>query len=87
MAMLTQAEHGIRTGHGRTTIADRLRQMLARFREARRAHRDFESLRTANDYLLSDIGLTRGQLNHALAAPFWVNPTSRIAIDDNGKRR
>lgn len=63
---------------GRRPLRHRLSALFARLANARRARRDFEALRDANEHLLADIGLTRGQLDLALAAPFWVDPSDRL---------
>lgn len=62
----------------RPSLRSRFTVFFARIATARRARRDFEALRDANEHLLADIGLTRGQLESALAAPFWVDPSARV---------
>ncbi|TCT09974.1 uncharacterized protein YjiS (DUF1127 family) [Tepidamorphus gemmatus] len=67
------------------TPVTRLSRLIARIAAARRARRDLESLRDANEYLLADIGLTRGQLETALAAPFWIDPSDRLRSLNRGR--
>jgi uncharacterized protein YjiS (DUF1127 family) len=77
MTTATYAGHDAPTG-ATPTRGNRLSRLIARIAAARRARRDFESLRDANEHLLADIGLTRGQLETALAAPFWIDPSDRL---------
>lgn len=78
MSTLTYAETGAGAIAARPSIRRRLAAVLGGFSAARKARRDFLALSSASDHILSDIGLTRGDLNKALAAPFWVNPSDRL---------
>lgn len=77
MGTVIYAGHDASTGAPRPA-GSRFSRLIARIANARRARRDFEALRDANEHLLADIGLTRGQLETALAAPFWVDPSDRL---------
>ena len=46
-----------------------------RMARARRARRAIQALAGASDHHLADIGLSRTDLEQALAAPFWVDPS------------
>ena len=45
---------------------------------ALRRRSDLERLADQPDYLLADIGLTRNDLDAALAEPFWRDPTVHL---------
>ena len=49
--------------------------------------RDVTVLATFDDRLLADIGLTRGDLNDAMAEPLWRDPTSVLARRYGERRR
>jgi uncharacterized protein YjiS (DUF1127 family) len=51
---------------------------IRRFVVAIRRRRDLEQLAHHPDYLLKDIGLTRRDLDAALAEPFWRDPTVHL---------
>lgn len=85
MDMLTYAGHAAGAIEPPHTLRDRVAHFFARFARARKARRDFESLRGASDHLLADIGVTRGQLDACLTAPFWVNPSDRLTAPRRGR--
>jgi len=78
MATITYAGHAAGTTNGHRSLSARIAGFFARLERAHKARRDFDSLRGASDHLLADIGVTRSQLNGALAAPFWVDPSVRL---------
>jgi uncharacterized protein YjiS (DUF1127 family) len=84
MDMLTYAGHAAGAIEPPHAFRDQVAHLFARIGRARKARRDFETLSGASDHLLADIGLTRGQIDHALATPFWVNPSDRIALARRG---
>jgi uncharacterized protein YjiS (DUF1127 family) len=63
--------------------ASRFRDVLVLWRERARSRR---LLAAFDDRMLADIGLTRGDLNDALAEPLWRDPTSVLARRQ-GERR
>jgi uncharacterized protein YjiS (DUF1127 family) len=50
-----------------------------RIADAWRHRHDAAALAAFDDRMLADIGLTRGDLNDALAEPLWRDPTSVLA--------
>jgi uncharacterized protein YjiS (DUF1127 family) len=54
--------------------------------EAWRRRRDFATLASFDDYMLKDIGLTRGDLNDALAEPLWRDPTAMLVRRQSERR-
>lgn len=54
------------------TVASR----LVNFVRAYKNRRDIQLLAGFDDYMLRDIGLTRGDLRDAAAEPLWRDPTS-----------
>jgi uncharacterized protein YjiS (DUF1127 family) len=54
--------------------------------EAWRARKDAAVLASFDDYMLRDIGLTRGDLNDALAEPPWRDPTA-VLVRRQSERR
>jgi uncharacterized protein YjiS (DUF1127 family) len=54
--------------------------------EAGRRRRDAARLASFDDYMLRDIGLTRGDLNDALAEPLWRDPTA-VLVRRQSERR
>lgn len=87
MDMITYAGHAAGALHPPRTFRDRFTHLFVRLARARRARRDFKSLRGASDHLLADIGLNRSQVDSALASPFWVNPSDRIALSRHRRGR
>jgi len=83
MDMITYAGHAAGAIEPPRAFRHRLATLLSRLARAHKARRDFQALRSANDHILDDIGVTRAQIDIALAAPFWVNPCDRI----QGRRR
>jgi uncharacterized protein YjiS (DUF1127 family) len=79
MDMITYAGHAAGAIEPPHAFRDQLAHMVHRLVRARRARQDFNSLRGASEYLLNDIGLSRSQINDALSAPFWVDPSVRLA--------
>lgn len=77
MASLTYAP-GERTGRLGQRVFAWFGGVGARLAATRKARRDFEALLGASDYILDDIGLTRGDLERALASPVWVDPSERL---------
>ncbi len=63
---------------------------VGRFRrqwaEAWRRRRDFAVLASFDDSMLKDIGLTRGDLNDALAEPLWRDPTALLVRRQSERR-
>lgn len=74
MATLTYADSAVVAGRGSRSLVGRLRGWAIRFRAARKVRRDLTGLRDASDHILADIGVTRGDIERALATPFWANP-------------
>ncbi len=54
--------------------------------EVWRRRRDFAMLASFDDYLLKDMGLSRGDLNEALAEPLWRDPTA-VLVRRQSERR
>ncbi len=54
--------------------------------EAWRRRRDFAMLASFDDYMLKDIGLSRGDLNDALAEPLWRDPTAVLVRRQTERR-
>jgi uncharacterized protein YjiS (DUF1127 family) len=75
MTSLTYTETPARP---RTGLFARLSALRARYTAARKARRDFRALLGASDHILSDIGIARGDLERALAAPIWADPSQRL---------
>lgn len=78
MSTLAYEGEGLLPARPTAGLIGRIVKLGARLAAARKARRDFESLRGASDHLLSDIGLTRAQVEHALAAPFWSDPSDGL---------
>jgi uncharacterized protein YjiS (DUF1127 family) len=55
--------------------------------DAWRHRRDAAALATFDDRMLADIGLTRCDLNDALAEPLWRDPTTVLAHRYSERRR
>ncbi len=87
MDMLTYAGHAAGSIQPPHAFRDHVAHLITRLVRARKARRDFETLRGASDHLLADIGLTRGQVDRALATPFWVTPSDRIALSRQQRSR
>ena len=87
MQTMTYAGHGAGTEKPRRSLRERIATLLKRLARARRARRDLETLRNANEQILADIGLTRVQIEAALDAPFWINPSDRILASRKPHRR
>jgi len=51
-----------------------------------RRRNDAVTLASFDDYMLRDIGLTRGDLNDALAEPLWRDPTA-VLVRRQSERR
>ena len=86
MAMSTIAAAGYQPRKTRS-LAALFRAFQDRFGVNARAHRDVNSLRNANDHILADLGLTRGQLARAMnAAPTFAGYDS-IAVVSRAYRR
>jgi uncharacterized protein YjiS (DUF1127 family) len=79
MDMITYAGHAAGALERPHAFRDQVSHLFHRLVRARRARQDFNSLRGASEYLLNDIGLSRGQIDDALSAPFWVDPSVRLA--------
>jgi uncharacterized protein YjiS (DUF1127 family) len=58
-----------------------------RLADAWRHRHDAAALSGFDDRMLADIGLTRGDLNDALAEPLWRDPTSVLARRQGERRR
>jgi len=54
--------------------------------EAWRRRNDAAVLASFDDYMLRDIGLTRGDLNDALAEPLWRDPTAVLVRRQRERR-
>ena len=52
------------------------RRVCRQLLEAWRRRKDAAVLASFDDYMLRDIGLTRGDLDDALAEPLWRDPTA-----------
>src|SRR5262245_38637494 len=52
-----------------------------------RHRHDAAALARLDDRMLADIGLTRGDLNDALAEPLWRDPTSVLARRHHERRK
>jgi uncharacterized protein YjiS (DUF1127 family) len=55
--------------------------------DAWRHRHDAVTLATFDDRMLADIGLTRGDLNDALAEPLWRDPTGVLARRQGERRK
>ena len=66
------------------TVVVRAGRWLA---EAWRHRHDAAALAAFDDRMLADIGLTRADLNDALAEPLWRDPTSVLARRQGERRR
>ena len=55
--------------------------------DAWRHRHDAVALAAFDDRMLADIGLTRGDLNDALAEPLWRDPTSVLARRQGERRK
>jgi uncharacterized protein YjiS (DUF1127 family) len=60
-------------------LAAALLRRLRRFARAWRHRRDLELVASFDDHMLADIGLTRGDLNDAIAERRWRDPTALLA--------
>ena len=58
-----------------------------RLAEAWRHRNDATVLAAFDDRMLADVGLTRSDLNDALAEPLWRDPTSVLARRQRERRR
>jgi len=87
MDMITYAGHAAGAIQPPHAFRDHVAHVFARLARAYKARRDFQSLRGASDHMLADIGLTRGQIDRALASPIWVNPSDRLALEHHRRGR
>jgi|GEM_PF-2348650 len=87
MDMLTYAGHASGALQPPHAFRDQVTALLHRVFRARRARQDLGTLRSASDHILADIGLTRSQIDDALSAPFWVDPSARLATSRNRRGR
>jgi uncharacterized protein YjiS (DUF1127 family) len=62
------------------------RRVCRRLVEAWRRRNDAAVLASFDDYMLRDIGLTRGDLNDALAEPLWRDPTAVLVRRQRERR-
>ena len=69
--------NAIRTAVG--ALATFLLRQFNRFAQAWRHRRDLALLTGFDDHMLADIGLTRADLNDAIAEPRWRDPTALLA--------
>jgi uncharacterized protein YjiS (DUF1127 family) len=60
--------------------------LLATFRKAREARRSVAQLLHWNDHMLSDIGLTRDEVESALAARFTEDPSKPLKSFSDKRR-
>jgi uncharacterized protein YjiS (DUF1127 family) len=63
------------------------RRVCRQLVEAWRRRNDAAVLASFDDYMLRDIGLTRGDLNDALAEPLWRDPTAVLVRRQSERRR
>ena len=63
-----------------------VRRVSRQLVEAWRRRYDAAVLASFDDYMLRDIGLTRGDLNDALAEPVWRDPTA-VLVRRQSERR
>ena len=87
MDMISYAGHAAGAIQPPHAFRDQITHFATRLVRAYRARRDFKTLRHASDHILADIGLTRSQLNLALDAPFWVDPSVKLAASRNRRGR
>ena len=80
--MHTQTIRSVETS---TTAANRVLRTMARLWRAWRNRRDVAKLLNLDDYMLRDIGLTRGDVTGALSSPRNHDP-SEILIGKRNER-
>ena len=64
-------------------LAKRVIVMLGAFK----GHRDMQILAGMDDHMLSDIGLTRGDVRDAVSEPIWRDPTTVLVTRVQERRR
>lgn len=64
-----------------------LRLGAGQLSRAMRHRRDVTVLVDQDDHLLADIGLTREDVRHAIAQPFWRDPTETLAQSASARWR
>ncbi|MGL4965687.1 MAG: DUF1127 domain-containing protein [Inquilinus sp.] len=62
---------------GRHRVRARVARLIAWIRTEHRVRRDLALLRTADDRQLADIGLTRGEIDHAVRRGRWCDKGGR----------
>lgn len=62
-------------------------QWVATFRRALKNRRDIEVLASLDDRMLSDMGLTRGDVRDAVSEPLWRDPSAILVMRSLEGRR
>jgi uncharacterized protein YjiS (DUF1127 family) len=68
-------------------IGTALARLALRLAEAWRHRRDAAVLAGLDDHILSDMGLTRADLNDALSEPLWRDPSAVLVRRHDERRR
>ena len=63
-----------------SSAISRLVQRIGRFLEVRRGWREMTRLAQLDDRMLTDIGVSRGDLNWALMQPWGTDPSHALAL-------
>jgi len=79
MDMITYAGHAAGAIEPPHAFRQRMNSLFRRLARTYQARRDLKVLRNSGDHLLDDIGISRSQLDAALNAPFWVDPSHQLA--------
>lgn len=72
--------------HAVAALGAMVRRAWRHIVDASRRRTDAALLASFDDYMLRDIGLTRGDLNDALAEPLWRDPTA-VLVRRQSERR
>ncbi len=62
-------------------------QWVTGFHRALKNRRDIELLASLDDRMLSDMGLTRGDVRDAISEPLWRDPSAILVMRSNEGRR
>lgn len=79
MDMITYAGHAAGALQPPHAFRQRMNSLYRRLARAYQARRDLQVLRSSDDHILKDIGVSRSQLDAALNAPFWVDPSHKLS--------
>lgn len=79
MAMLIMNGAAVRNPAGVPAFIYRVVSFFENVRVAVARRREIANLASMSDYMLADMGLTRGSVNAALDTPFWQDPSEILA--------